>query len=353
MADIALRAGVSRATVSSVLNGSNSNIRVSEETRERILAVADEMGYRPNEIARAMISGGKQRVIAYLAKNPEKEFRARILTGVLAAAEEWGYFVQVMRLYGRELDAELIKRCLSLRPSGILVQLIAPTSLEYLHNEMSRWEIPIVLLDAAVGAEKLDRVMSDEWQGAWEAVRYLSELGHRRIAFISGVATDPVCILREAAFRQAMHQHGLPLLPGFLQHGDWEIQPTERAVEYFLNHVGEPPTAIFCANDVMAMLVLRYARRLGYPVPDRLSVIGYGDFSSSAYTDPALTSVAQPFAEMGYQAMRCLLTRIANMGEGSGVAPRELLHPCQLVIRESCRPVNSPLETGVVARMEP
>jgi DNA-binding LacI/PurR family transcriptional regulator len=347
MAAIADQAGVSRTTVSFILNKNEANTRISQETRQKVLSVAEALGYRLNEPARAMITGGKQRIIVYLSKNPEREFRAKILTAMIATAEGAGYAVQVIRLHDRSVDAEIINRCSQMRPSGVIVQHVNAESLEYLRQEMGRWQVPVVAVDSIAGGELLDCISADEFQGCRIALEYLISLGHQRIAVMSGIVSDAASQLREQAYWHLLHEHGLPICEEYLGRGNWEVEPTEQETRRLLA-LPQRPTALLCLNDPMAMVALRVARRCGFSVPEQLSVIGFGDFAMATLADPPLTSIAQPLAEMGELATRHLLNRI-RQGQTAKTAVDEnkaeisqflrALLPCQLIVRESCASV--------------
>lgn len=338
MSDIAAEAGVSRSTVSFVLNERGGAMGISDDTVGRVLATAKRLGYRRNEIARAMVSG-KSRVIGLLAPEPENEVAARILAGALAAADEHRHFVKVIRFDWR-LGGDTVARCVELRLAGVLALYVFGEELEHLRDEMARFGVPVAVLDSSFPQPSGVRVYSDDTNGCRQAVEHLVGLGHRRIAFLAGRPDSGAAALREAGYRAAMVRCGLPVPAAYVALGNFEVETAEQATRALLAS-GEdaPPTALFCADDKMAMAAVRAARRMGVCVPDDLSIVGFADLSMAVYADPPLTTIAQPFAEMGRVAVRHLL---AARLEKPPITTIEDVLPTRLVVRESTAVVHPP-----------
>jgi len=337
MRDIAVRAGVSRSTVSFVLNDKHSAMGVNEDTRRRVLEVASELGYRRNELARAVVTG-KNRVFGFVVPGfgLESEVVSRILAGVMDEAEARHYAVQVIRL--ARPDDEIIRRCVELRPTGLLCIQTGPETLRHLRQEVSRFGIPIAVLDSSPQLEGGSRVLSDDLAGCRQAIDHLADLGHARIAYVGGDPKTVVSRLREEGYLAAMAGRHLPVLGGYVENGYWNAEATEAATVRLLEDPEDAPSAIFCADDKTAMVVCRTARRLGRSVPGDLSVVGFADLAMAAYADPPLTTVAQPFPEMGRVAVRRLLAAAAGETpppEDPGVPLPDELVPTHLVVRRS------------------
>jgi LacI family transcriptional regulator len=309
MTDVAREAGVSRSTVSFVLNKRYEGVYISEETRQRVLSAASALGYRRNELARAVVTG-KNRVLGFLACSPEAELVARMLAGALDEAEAQGYSIKVLRLQNNVVDHATIERCAELRLAVVIALYLNENRLEYLHQEMARYGIPVATLDDSLPHPWGVRVISDDKQGCRLAIQHLVELGHRRIALISGRADAGSAILREQGFREVMEEFGLPVPDGYIQHGNWACERTEVAARALLEHPAGRPTAVLCAGDLMAMVLMRVARRQGINVPEDLSVVGFDDIAAAEAADPPLTTVAQPFQEMGRLAVRRLIETV-------------------------------------------
>lgn len=336
MTDIARKAGVSRATVSLVLNGKDAAVGIAEETRRRVRAAAEELGYRPNQVARAMVTGRNQ-VLVFLVPTPSAEVASRILEGVLREAEEVGYFVKVLPFSG-PVSHRVIERCVELRPTGVVALYLYGEALNYLYNELTRYRIPAVIVDSSPQMDRGIRVFSDDQDGMRQVLTHLTELGHRRIAFIGGTEASGAAQLRETAYKELLAEWDLPQPEGYLQRGRFNIEATEQAARTLLAHP-ERPTAIACVDDRTAMIVERVAWGSGVRVPEELSVTGFADLVMAEYSHPALTTVVQPFEAMGRSAVRHLLS--VDLSEGVNVSMIEEPLPTELKVRASTAPVPS------------
>lgn len=345
MRDISIRAGVSRSTVSFVLNGKHSIMGVNEETRQRVLQTAEELGYRRNELARAVVTG-KNRVFGFVIRSEmmESEVAARILGGVMDEAEASHFSVQMIRLSG-ENDEEIIRRCVELRPTGVLGIFVALEMLQHLQQEMSRFRIPVAVLDSVPPLEGGSRILSNDIEGCRQAIAHLKDLGHQRIAYIGGDPKTVVSRLREEGYRQAMSEQGLPILPGYLETGFWNQEKIDQAARRLFQDLPVAPTAIFCADDKTAMVACRTIRKMGFALPEDVSVVGFANLVPAAYCDPPLTTIAQPFHEMGRSAVRRLLCLAEKVDQGEDISATydEEMLPTQLIVRESTAPVKSSL----------
>jgi LacI family repressor for deo operon, udp, cdd, tsx, nupC, and nupG len=342
MSDIASKAGVSRSTVSLVLNNKHASVGIAEDTCHRVLNAARQLGYHPNEVARAMVTG-KNRVIVYLVHDPAVEVAARILAGALEEADAHGYSVKVVG--GRdEIDEHLIERCIELRPLGVMALYVPAPLNQYLKEEMGRYHIPVLLLDSSFPMVGATRVLTDDVEGVGQALTHLHQLGHRRIACVAGPRSSGAASLREQGYRQGMAQLNLPIPEGYIVHGDWRIDIIQSVTEQLLSLPAEQrPTALFCADDKTALIALRVADQMGIRVPEALSVVGFADLEMARYANPPLTTVAQPFDELGVAAIRNLLLTAKRSESERGEDSEEILLPNRLVIRSSTAPVLSPV----------
>ena len=336
MTDIAKRAGVSRVTASFVLNQRHADRGVSESARLRVMAAAKELGYRPNGVARAMVTG-KNRVLGFLAHSPQYEHTMQILEGVTQAAQDAGYFVKVIFLDAKTTDRDMLERCVESRMAGILAITLNDETLQRVHEEMSRHNIPIAVVESTLPQPWGICVGPDERGAMFQVVEHLAMLGHRNIGMIAGNHTQSPSILRRQFFVEVMEELNLEVNPAFLKYGMWSPDPTETAVREVLSMTGERPTALVCAADAMALVAIRTARSLGLSVPRDLSVVGIGDFSMAALSDPPLTTVQLFCAGLGRAAAGQLLARIES-GPPDMDAPLKTNLPTQLVVRQSTGP---------------
>ena len=336
MQEIARRAGVSVATVSYVLDSRVRRNSVSEATRRRVLDIADELGYRRNSLAQAIKSGKNSMIGLLLADRSARhaEFMARMTYGVLDEAEEQNHTVKIMRLHEDTQAERTIERCAELRLSGLVALEVGDEMLHRLRHHRLTQNIPLVILDrSGYGESGVLRVRSDDAAGCRAAVSHLHELGHRRIAFLGGERAFAYLCQREVGYRAGLSEHGLKVPRGFVRYGEWSIAGAHQALDEWLAFAA-PPTAIMCASDWVAWAVLNRAMQCGVAVPSQLSIVGFADLNFTPFTPPPLTTVAQPFEDMGRAAAKLLLNHIHDdsMADPPDICERIAT---QLIVRES------------------
>src|SRR5215469_8185592 len=321
--DVAAQAGVSIATVSKVIN---RRYGVAADTLARVQAVIDELGYE-SSIAAQSLRSHHTNVIGIVVADIEP-FSAELLKGVARAIRGSGYELVVYSGGGLSRSAVGWERRYLSRVSGTLTDgtiLVTPTVVDVAHSA------PLVAVDPHTGPTVLPSVSSDNLEGAITATEYLIGLGHRRIGCLGGRQDLESARLREQGFRQAMAGAGLVVDPDVVRVGGYELESAEEPARQMLQ-LGRPPTAVFAANDVTAIEVMRVAGSLGMAVPRDLSVIGFDNIPESALTEPGLTTIEQPIQDMGFEAVRMLIGLI----DEAPVGPRHLTLPTSLVVRQSC-----------------
>lgn len=317
ISDIAAKAGVSRATVSYVLNDRNTSVRISEETRQRVMQSANELGYRRNELARA-VTTGKNRMLGFWVMQSNREPVVRVLAGAMKEADENGYFIKMLGFDNGTLDSRILERCVEWRLSGIIAIHAPQSTMHDLKPAIETAKIPFIMVDSQQPPEGCLNIAADNAGGMTAIVEHLVGLGHKRIAFLGGnrESEDSISGERERAYRAAMKKLGLAkycqVETGNWQaeFSDWEQGETADAARRLLDSKPRP-TAIACASDHMAMIVVRLADERGWKVPKDLSVTGFDDVVSATLYTPPLTTVSQPFEEMGRVAVQRLLRDIA------------------------------------------
>ncbi|WP_106816485.1 LacI family DNA-binding transcriptional regulator [Microbacterium timonense] len=321
--DVAAAAGVSVATVSKAVNG---RYGVASETVDRVLAVVAELGYESSLIASSMRSRTTG-VIGVLVADFEP-FSAEILKGVGEALRDSRY--DLLAYSGSHGAAEGWERRSLSRLSGTLVDgaiMVTPTVVNV------STEVPLVAIDPHTGPADLPTVECDSYGGALQATRYLLELGHTRIGFIAGRPDLRSSIARDAGYRRALTDAGLTLDPALVGSGSYQPDAVRVAAVEMLRR-GDRPTAIFAANDISAMEIVKVAAELGIDVPRDLSVIGFDDIPEASKTTPALTTVRQPMQTLGAEAARLLLTLM----DGHAPAATRVTLPTRLVPRATTAP---------------
>ncbi|HUR08422.1 MAG TPA: LacI family DNA-binding transcriptional regulator [Nonomuraea sp.] len=326
--DVAKRANVSIRTVSNVVNG---YAPVSDELRARVQVVLDELGYRPNLIARNL-KQGRTGMIALVVPELDVPYFAELVREVITAARAHGYVVMVDQTDGdAERERELLARdSRATMFDGLLLSPLA-ISAEDLRGRGNR--VPIVLLGEHIFNGSFHHVAIDNVAAAREATTHLLEQGRRRVAAIGDqpYATGETAQLRTSGYRQAHTRLGLDV-------DDRLIVPTPRfhrrlgleAMEHLLT-LPDPPDAVFCYNDLLALGAMRALTRAGRRIPDDVAVIGIDDIEEGQYSTPSLTTIAPDKAEIARRAVDILLQSI----NGTSTTPSETVVPHRLIVRES------------------
>lgn len=331
MTDVARVAGVSHQTVSRVLN---DHPKVSSRTRELVNAAISELGYRPNSAARALATGQSQTLgVITIAGNffgPSSTLYA-----VERAARDAGYAVTVVNLASTDPRAmqEAADRLLAQRVAGIVAVAPLASAVEGLQRLAD--DVACVVVEGLPGTGDLSVVRVDQVLGARAATEHLLDLGHQSVWHVTGPAPDewPEAAARIEAWRQVLHERGRaapPPLPG-----DWSARSGFEAGQQLARM--PDVTAVFAANDQMALGVLRALRESGRRVPEDVSLVGFDDIPEAAYLSPPLTTVRQDFAEVGRQSLRAL---IAQVQSGARLTSDVVIAP-ELVVRTSSAPPTS------------
>jgi LacI family transcriptional regulator len=323
--DVAARAGVSVATVSKVIN---ERYGVSATTLARVRAVIEELGYEASLVAQSL-RNHRTNVIGILVADLEP-FSTELLKGAADAIRGSGFELVVYSAGGRTGDpVGWEKRYLS-RLSGTLVDgavLVTPAvSLEAVPGT------PVVAVDPHTGPSHLPTIDSDNLRGAQLATEHLLELGHRRIAFLSGRPDLQSAELRKTGYLRALTAAGIEPDEELIRIGAYDPEISAASARALLTGP-DRPTAVFAANDISAIATVGAARELGLSVPDDLSVVGFDNVPESALCRPPLTTVDQPIREMGHRAIRMLIALI----NGDEVGRTHVTLDTGLVVRHSTR----------------
>jgi DNA-binding LacI/PurR family transcriptional regulator len=325
MSDVGRLAGVSHQTVSRVINGSP---HVRPETRARVLAAMEELGYRPNPVARALVTGRSQ-TLGVVSFDTTLYGPASTLFGIERAAHEAGYFIIVasVEALDRSSVVDAVERLRRQGVDGILVIAPVPEAGEALQHAPT--DIPLVAAEA--GPDRGFPVVAvDQVAGAVSATRHLLDLGHETVWHISGPPNFVEARQRLDGWREALEAAGA-VVPAPLA-GDWS---PGAGYELGKKLSADPAvTAVFVANDQMALGLLRATHEADRAVPDELSVVGFDDIPEAAYFLPPLTTIRQDFIEMGRRSLRLLLETIET---GRRTGPSSLVPP-ELIVRASSGP---------------
>jgi DNA-binding LacI/PurR family transcriptional regulator len=321
MADVARRAGVSHQTVSRVLNDAPA---VRAETREAVLKAIADLGYRRNQAARALVTR-RSGLIGVIVDELRLYGPASTVSSVAQAAREAGYAITLDLLWdvsGSSVAAALEHQLSQAVEAVVLVAAHGQMPDEAVLRGLS---VPVIALDGFLG-DATPTAGVDQRAGGVMATRHLLDLGHRRIAHIAGPEDWSQSEGRRAGFLEALAAAGRE--PGPVVTGDWSPRAGYEATGRILSEMPSV-TAIFVANDQMAMGVLRALAEAGRGVPDDVSVVGFDDIPEAAYAQPPLTTIRQDFAALGREAVRLIV------GALGGEEPPSTLVPPRLVARQS------------------
>lgn len=333
MQNIADKAGVSKGTVSYVLNGKHKKARINQETCAKVIAIAESLGYRRNAIAQSMKTG-KTNVIGFIG-GLYSSYCMDIIKGINDVASMNNYMIKLLPADTIEETKNVARQCVEQCLAGVICRSLPEEGLNILRKELKANNIPIVLVDSSFSHKWCSRVISDDFEGAKTATEYLLKLGHRKIGFVTNVLSRGFAKIRYDGFVQAMKNADFELNKNdicILDYDD-EISAEERSIAIeFLEK--QKPSAIFCASDPLAMKIINVLYSLNTKVPDDISVIGFAGVKYTAFSSPALTTVKQPFIEMGQRASEILLSEIKEKS-----IKQEVKIPVELIIRDSCKKI--------------
>jgi len=325
--DIAREVQVSHPTVSRALRYSPL---VSAKTAERIRQAAVKMGYRPNAVARGLVTK-KTKTIGVVVTSIADPFIGEVVSGIEETANDHGYSVFLAN--SNADPAREIRIVHSFQERQVDGILVASSRVGALYMPLlSQLMVPIVLINNQHPGEFVHSVVIDNITASVQAVQHLIQLGHQRIAYMGdqfGLQSDTE---RFAGYRQALASADYPFLPELIVHGDGTPQGAIQPMDRLLG-LPTPPTAVYCYNDMTAIGALKGIRMHGLRVPDDISLVGFDDLSFASYVDPPLTTVRQPKRPMGRQAMEILIKLFSNAQAETNIKVQG-----ELIVRESTAP---------------
>ncbi len=326
--DIARAAGVSHSTVSRALRDVTL---IRPATRSRIQALAHEMGYSPDTIARSLVTG-HTRTVGIVVTTIADPFVAEVVRGVENRALPSGYST-ILASSGGEPDRE-VAAVEMLRAKRVEAVIVTSSRVGALYlQRLEAQQVPVVLINdhTSQTAPTTFSVTVDNMAGGRLATEHLVALGHRRIAYISSAPGHSDSVERLAGYRQALEAAGIPRDDALLVPGNGRADGGEAALSA-MQALAQPVTAAFCYNDMTAIGLLRAARLAGVRVPQDLAVVGFDDILYASYVVPPLTTISQPTMAMGERAMDMALA----LASGAGAPPEShVVMPGRLVVRES------------------
>jgi LacI family transcriptional regulator len=325
--DIARLAGVSQSTVSRVMN---HDPRISEATQTRVEQAMSRLGYRPNAAARTLITG-RSNLMGLVVSNITNPFYPELIEAIAAAAAEHDYTVVLCNTQESEdLQLSMLDLLIEHQVDGaILTSPLRDSALEIGRRGLDR--VPLVTVNRRMRGQQLDSVHLDNVRAGRLVAEHLWDLGHRRIAFIGGLRSASTNGERLSGVRTALRRLGMPLPRDYVVNGEFTWRHGYAAANTLLTQPNRP-TALICADDLLALGVMDAAVDLGLEIPRDVAVVGFDDISVAALRQVALTTVRQPVAEMGRRAVDLLMARIT----GTAGDPVEVVLPPELVVRRTC-----------------
>lgn len=330
--DVAKTAEVSVATVSKVLNNYSD---ISEKTRKKVLRVVDELKYQPNANARSLTTRHTWTIGVFFTDHLNSGLRHPFFRDVIHSFKEsigshgfdllffantkWGYSFSYR------------ERCMNRNVDGVIMMGM-PSTDEYL-TELIESEIPTMFVDSRNSGKKAGFVISDNESGAEKAVEYLINLGHRRIGTIIGQEISWATHERLKSYKKTLKKHGIPFDENLIRVGDFDLELGATAFRELME-LKEPPTAVFCQSDVMALGALEMAKSLGIRIPEDVSIVGFDDIEIASHVTPTLTTIRQDKFAMGQFAAEALVNMILE----ERIFATEYVVDTELVIRDSCAP---------------
>ncbi len=330
--EVAKEAGVSRQTVSRVINDRPD---VAPDTRSRVKEVIARLGYQPDVIARSMVKGYTHTIGCITPNLTDYNFSS-IVESAQAEARSQGFFILTGSAPTDSEVLPLLDEMLNRRVDGLLV--INPRDDErYRHLiPLIEQNIPVVYLKNTPDNEKVSCVCLDDVKGGYLATRHLLQLGHTEVVTILGPKNEECTIDRLTGYKQAFSEANLPIKDQLIAFGDWSAQSGSDAIEKLLNE-DVFFSAVFAQNDRMAVGVIRRLRESGLRVPQDISVIGYDDIPLATFFDPPLTTIRQPIVQFGQLGAQILIQAVHN----NLPKPKMIRLEPALIERNTCEPYHN------------
>ncbi len=326
MKDVAIDANVSIATVSRVINNSGY---VSDNNRARVEESIQKLGYTHNTLARSLVTK-ETRLIAFIIDNISNPFYPQFALGVEEMAEKNGFNVILCNIESSiEKELNYVRKLTGLQVDGMI--FVASKVPENVYGNTIKINVPVVCLDSQIYIPNSDRVILDQDWGGYSITKHLIDRGHKRIAHIAGPSDYLTAHLRKSAYLRALDDNNIRQIQRLIIEGDYSTESGRLAAEKLLS-LENRPTAIFAANDLMALGAMDTIRKKGLLIPNDIAVAGFDDIQFSALYSPALTTVSQPTLQMGALAMQMVIERLRGTASTEN---REIIFKPTIAVRES------------------
>ena len=328
--DIAVKTGIDTGSISRVLNNHPKAMELKAETREKIRRSASEMGYFRNEMAHS-IATGKAKGIAFIAADMgQTAYTGKIQEGVFEEACERGYAVYFYHLSSGN-EQEIIRKIREWRISGAVFHVAELGLTTVISQELDRQDIPFGTVNLGNERQAGIGITTDDFQGAVDVVEHLAGLGHRSIAHLTMTGNIEFAVNRRNGYLEGMKRFADGAQPRIIESATNDYREVCRKL--LAEPEGQRSTAVFCVMDTVAMELMREAVRRNVKIPEELSIVGFGNLDMAEYAAVPLTTVSQPFKEMGRLTAAKIIDAIENPDSAGNAVNLKL--KTQLIIRES------------------
>jgi LacI family transcriptional regulator len=332
--DVAKIAGVSRATVSYIINNrTGGNIQITEETRNRVLDAIKILGYQPNVQARSLRTQ-KTNLIAVMVSDLTNQYYPLLFRGAQEVFHEGGY--QILVFDSNNLaknEFTFVEMMLQWRVDGVIM---VPFHLEESDiGQLSQANIRVVTIHGEIGKSGgNDNIQPEEGKAIFELISHLKDKGHQRIAHLAGSQETPPGKIRFRAYRDSLKNLGIPYDDSLVYFGAFRRREVKELIKanFLTHHKSNLPTALFAANDIMAIEAIRTLTSMGLRVPEDIAVCGFDNIPEANIIEPSLTTIDQFPQALGRQAAKLLIERLDT---DQNSEPKIIKSGCQVVLRES------------------
>jgi LacI family transcriptional regulator len=325
--DIARELKISASTVSRALQ---NNARISQKTRDKIKAMAESMGYRPNTLA-SNLRNKRSNTIGIVVPLINRHFFSSVISGVEEVAFQAGYTVVISQsndLANKEIA--IVQSMFANRVDGLIISIaMEPTSFEHL-KIFRKKNIPLVFFDRVVNEINTDKIVVDDLMGGIQVTQHLVDQGYKRIAHMAGPQNLQTYFDRKKGYKMALVKNGIPFDDSLVVTNSLTAADGVEAIKELMN-LPNPPDAIFCGNDTTALSSMIYLRDKGLRIPEDIGIVGFSNEPFSRVVSPSISTIAQPGFLMGKKAAELILHQIEHKDR----AFTTWVMPTELIVRES------------------
>ncbi|MFT4031547.1 MAG: LacI family DNA-binding transcriptional regulator [Siphonobacter sp.] len=328
--EIARRLGLSKSTVSRALRDSSE---INEETKKRVLELANELSYTPNPIALSL-QRSRSQTIGIIVPEIANSFFSLVISGIEDVAYRMGYHISIYQSHdSSEREVADVRNILVRRADGLVVSTASQIRNLDHFKTLQEQGIPVVFFDRKVDNFQTHQVLVDDFDGAFRATEHLIEQGCRKLACLTGPQHLPIVQQRTAGFKAALQKYNLPIRPEWLVEGPFKQQSSNKLTKELFANLNDHPDGILAGSTSIALGAHLAIREAGMKMPAQVALIGFSDPPIAPLLDPSLSSIAQPGFEMGQQAAELLIDLIEKKGKPIRYQTRIL--QTDLMIRQS------------------